>query len=62
MRGVRALLVGLHREAEARVAARHVAREQPVDQQQRQLEAFGLLGIERHADAGVARLGAPAIR
>ena len=55
-RGVGALLVGLHGEPEARVAARHVAFEQPVDQQQRQLEAFGLLGVERDADAGIARL------
>ena len=61
-RGMRALLVGLHREAEARVAARDVARQQPVDQQQRQLEPFGLLGVERHADAGVARPCAPAAR
>jgi hypothetical protein len=53
---MRAFLICLDGEPESRVPASHIAREQPVDQHQRQLEPLSFLGVQRHADSGVAGL------
>jgi hypothetical protein len=47
----RALLVGLHHDAEAVPVAQRVVREHPEDQVQRQFEAVGFLGVDGQADA-----------
>ena len=51
----RALLVGLHREAEALPAGERGRGEDALEDVERQIEALGLLGIERHADVAAAR-------
>ena len=51
----RALLVGLHRQAEALPAGERRGREDALEEIERQVQPVGLLGVEGQADAAVAR-------
>ena len=50
-----AFLIGLYRKTKSAVCGEILACEHRIDEQQRQLQALGLLGVDRKSDAGVAR-------